>query len=78
MRAKLQVSSVTDHGTCETIKMHAVGKSGGYADDGLDEDNTYAQYTPQADFSITVGNPALLGKIKAGQKFYVDFTEVEQ
>jgi hypothetical protein len=64
MRAKFVVSSV-----------NAVAKSGPYPADGSDEDNTYAHYSPSAECSITIANPALHGKFVAGQKFYVDFTE---
>lgn len=74
MRAKLQVASVTLHPQCEVLKFHAVCKSGGYPADGSDEDNTFAKFSPSADLSITVANPALFGQFKPGDKFYVDFT----
>jgi hypothetical protein len=76
MRAKLQIASVTDHGTCETVKFHAVSAST-YPADGSDEDNTFAKFSPSAALEITIANPALLGQFKPGQKFYVDFTEAE-
>ena len=44
---------------------------------GLDENNTYAKYTPSAEFSITVQNPALFDKFSPGQEFYVDFIPVD-
>ncbi len=75
MRAKLQVESVTLSNGSETLKFHAVCKSGSYPADGHDEDNTYARYSPSANLEIIVANPALHGKFKPGQKFYVDFTE---
>lgn len=78
MRAKLQIGSVTDHGAQETLKFHGVCKSGSYGDDGLDEDNTFAKFSPSVSLEITVANPALLGKFKPGQKFYVDFTPADQ
>lgn len=87
MRAKLQVSFVQEHfseldgvktKSCETVVMHAVCRTNGYSDtNGDDEDNTYAKYSPQADFRITVANPALFGKFKAGDKYYADFTRAE-
>lgn len=86
MRAKLQVSMVQEHmgwvdpGSAktpekcsETLTMHAVCKPT-YADSELDEDNTYARMSPGANLSINIANPALWGKFKHGDKFYVDFT----
>ena len=83
MRAKLQVGMVHEHNwgtagakTGETLTMHAVCKSS-YADP-LDEDNTFAMYSPGASLTINVANPALWGKFKHGDKFYVDFTAAEK
>ncbi len=90
MRAKLQVGMVQVHEqrlnaegrydpaatptkTMETLTMHGVCKSK-YDADGLDEDNTFAKFSPGANLSINIANPALWGKFKAGDKFYVDFT----
>ena len=72
MRAKLLVTSVSSQDTSERVTFRGVSKSI-YADDGLDEENTYAKFTPTLSLDITITNPALLGKLKAGQKFYVDF-----
>jgi hypothetical protein len=75
MRAKFVVTSVTKFSeTCEKVAFSAVPKSSGYPEDGSDEDNTYAKFSPSADCSITIANPALIGKYEPGQKFYVDFT----
>lgn len=78
MRAKLQVSSVTKH-DCgnESIKFHAVAAKSYAETDGLDEDNTFARYSPSASFDILIANPALHGKFEPGQKFYVDFTPAQ-
>lgn len=83
MRAKLQVGHVQEHNygpdgakSGETVNFHAVCRTGGYeSTGGLDEDNTFAMYSPSANLSINIANPALFGRFKAGQKFYVDFTE---
>ena len=48
-----------------------------FGDKGESEDNTFARFTPSGSLSLTVNNPDLLGKIKPGQKFYVDFTLTE-
>lgn len=65
MRAKLQVSMVQEHRygeggakSGETLTMHAVCENG-YDDTGLDEDNTFAKFSPGASFVIQIANPAL-------------------
>lgn len=77
MRAKMKVSKVEQFETCENLTFNAVCKSGSYPEDGSDEDNTFAKFTPTAELKMSITNPALLGKIKPGQKFYVDFTLAE-
>lgn len=80
MRAKMHVLAVTPHGepaTVEVVQLSAVTGSDPFGPAGESEDNTYARYTPQAHLSMTINNPALLGKLQAGQKFYVDFTPTE-
>jgi hypothetical protein len=77
MRAKLKIESVTPFPGGETLKLRAVGKPGGYDPDGSDEDNTFATFTPTAELEMNVTNPALLGKFKAGAKYYVDFTPAD-
>ncbi len=82
MRAKLRVVSVeTGWPGAETLHLTAVGGDkvqSGYPADGCDEDNDYARWSPQADFTITINNPNLHGKFKQGDKFYVDFTRADQ
>lgn len=84
MRAKMVVNSVNPskdangETICEFLAFNAVAKSEAYPDDGADEDNSYARWTPQAAMSMTINNPALFGKFKAGDKFYVDFTRVSE
>ena len=75
MRAKLKLTSVTLSENSDQLKFSAVCKPSGYPDSGLDEDNTFAKFSPSAELTMTVNNPALLGKFRPGQKFYVDFTE---
>ena len=77
MRAKMQVSDVQSSTTSERLSLRAVCKSGGYPIDGSDEDNSFARWTPSAELTMTINNPDLLGKFKAGDKFYVDFTPAE-
>ena len=75
MRAKLKLTSVTLSENSDQLKFSAVCKPNGYPTDGLDEDNTFAKFSPSVELTMTVNNPALLGKFRPGQKFYVDFTE---
>lgn len=77
MRAKMRITEVSRFEGSDRIKMVAVARSAGYPADGSDEDNTYAKYTPQGELTITVNNPALLGKYEPGRKFYLDFMPAE-
>lgn len=77
MRAKFAVANVEKLETGERVTFRAVGKSGAYPDDGSDEDNSFAKYTPSADLTIYIANPALFGKFEVGQKYYADFTAGE-
>ena len=74
MRAKMVLQSVLRSNSAEQLAFVAVPKSGSYPEDGSDEDNTYAKYSPQATLNITVMNPNLFGKFNPGEKYYVDFT----
>lgn len=83
MRAKVRVSSVFPHRDeagatlSEQVRFSGVSKSGPYPDDGSDEDNTFARWSPSVDMSFHIANPALFGKYTPGDTFYVDFTPVE-
>jgi len=75
VKAKMKVQSVvaTEYG--ETLKMSAVGRAGDYPEDGTDENNTYAKFTPTAELTMQINNPALAGKFVRGAEYYLDFTE---
>lgn len=77
MRAKFQVQSVTGSEAYESLSMTAVTGKEPYGPNGESEDNTFARYTPSASLTMSITNPALIGKIKQGDVFYVDFTKVE-
>ena len=64
MRAKLQVSMVQEYHYGENA-----AKSG----ENLTM-HAVAMYSPGATLVISIANPALWGKFKHGDKFYVDFT----
>ena len=76
MRAKLKISDIEPSGDTETLSFHAVSASS-YGEDGLDENNTFARFTPWANLKMTINNPDLVGSFKVGQEFYVDFTLAE-
>lgn len=75
MRAKLYVQSVERFGEGERLQFAAV-TAGKFDSQGVDEDNTFSKYTPQASLEMFVTNPELLGQFTKGQTFYVDFTLV--
>lgn len=77
MRAKFLVSKVERWAGGDKIICNAVAKSTPYAADGFDEDNTYAHYSPAGELTLTIANPALIGKIEPGWKFYLDFEKAE-
>ena len=83
MRAKMQVNAVKrlvgadGNITGEELTAHPVCGNSPFGPNGESEDNTFARYTPSGSLSLTINNPELLGKIKPGQKFYVDFTAAE-
>ena len=77
MRAKFEVAGVEQFETTERVTFRAVGRSGAYSPDGSDENNTFATFTPQADLTMTITNPALRGQFEAGQKYYADFSPAD-
>ena len=76
MRAKMRVTSTKKHEQVEQddLMFSAVAKSDGYPEDGSDENNSYARWTPMAELKMSIQNPNLIGKFTVGQEFYVDFT----
>ena len=81
MRAKMKIVEVKEYRmladesvvTSEDLQMTAVCASQ-FPKDGSDENNSYAKWTPSADLTMAITNPALFGKFTKGQEFYVDFT----
>jgi hypothetical protein len=78
MRAKLRVARIEkcEGIVQENLTFYAVSKSDGYPEDGSDENNTFARWTPSAELKISIQNPNLIRKFTEGQEFYVDFTPV--
>lgn len=76
MRAKLIVANVIDHGDAgDELRFRGIAASA-YPEDGTDEDNTFAKFTPSVELRMVVNNPALKGQYKLDDTFYVDFTPV--
>jgi hypothetical protein len=59
----------------ETLYFRAVSRSDRYPEDGSDENNTYARFSPMGELQLTVANPNLLGKFAHGEEYYLDFTK---
>lgn len=80
MRAKLKISCIVSYPenepTQQTLTFCAVGRSQ-YPEDGSDENNTFARWTPTANLTMCITNPALLGQFQVGQQYYVDFTKAD-
>lgn len=77
MRAKMRITSITVHNPeYEELLFYPVSKDGPYPSDGSDEDNSYAKYSPSGELKLCIANPALIGKFKVGDTFYLDFTPV--
>jgi hypothetical protein len=77
MRAKMVVTQVTLTTYGEKVELTCVAKSGSYPADGLDEDNTFAKFSPSGGTIIQIANPALFGALKPGEKYYLDFTKAD-
>jgi len=73
MRAKFQIQNVERFVGGDKIKAFAVTAKP-FDGNGISEDNTYAKFSPSGTLELTITNPALVGKIEPGQKFYLDFT----
>ena len=83
MRAKMRIQQVKKNeygGVLQDISLdlRAVGPNSAYPEDGSDENNTFARWTPSADLSMTISNPALFESFSVGDEFYVDFTKAEK
>ena len=78
MRAKVKLNHIQHNQGSETLIFKKKKKKYGYNEtQGLDEDNTFAKYSPSGQFTLTVANPALLGCFTVGETFYVDFIKLE-
>jgi len=74
MHAKLQVTKVTKQSESFVQLELAAVTTTIYGPNGENDDNTFARWTPTANLSMSITNPALVDKFIVGQKFYLDFT----
>ena len=75
MRAKMKINHIDKrHEGFEILYFNPVARNDRYPEDGGDENNTYAKFTPSGMLSLTVANPALIGKFAEGEEYYLDFT----
>lgn len=78
MRAKVRITNIKKYpeegeATQEALTFNFPAKAGAYPADGSDEDQQFARFSPSGALSLTVANPALLGKFAVGDTFYLDF-----
>lgn len=81
MRAKVRVTDIKkspndENPTHEALTFNFPAKDGMYPADGSDEDQQFAKFSPSGALSLTIANPALLGKFAVGDTFYLDFERV--
>ena len=75
MVAKFRVVSVTTpHAGTEHLCFSAVTEAP-FDKEGFSDDNSFAKWSPTGELEMTVTNPALFGKIKQGEKYYLHFTK---
>lgn len=75
IRAKIQISSAfkSQSGDAEQINAHGV-----YGGSTNAEDNTFSAATPSLNLQMYVSNPAVIGQLQQGKKYYIDFTEAPE
>lgn len=72
IRAKMEIASVASTTYQDEVKWNAV-----YGGTTNAEDNSYASATPAGKIELTITNKAVMGQLKAGMKYYVDFIPIE-
>ncbi len=82
MRAKLQIVKVESDTANESyphekVEFMAVTEKPFDQASGISEDNEFSKWTPTANLSMTITNPALFGTLVQGEKYYVDFIKAD-
>lgn len=84
MRAKMRVNEINveyhpqNEIHYEMWKFNAVGRTATYPEDGSDENNTFAKWSPSGNLTLTCTNPALFDTFKVGDELYLDFSFVSR
>ena len=75
IRAKIEISSAFrfEGYEGETINAHAV-----YGNSTNAEDNSFSAATPSLNLQMWITNPAAIGQLQKGKKYYIDFTEAPE
>jgi hypothetical protein len=77
MRAKFKVQEVANYeGGMQKVSMAPVMDTK-YGENGANEDNTFARYTPSGEIRLHITNPELKDKIQPGETYYIDFTPAQ-
>jgi hypothetical protein len=76
IKAKMVIADVSRVGNMDVLTFIPIPKEGGYSDGGLDNDNTYAYYSPSADIKIIVNNENMVGKFVLGDRFSISFDKL--
>lgn len=71
IRAKVLCVDVDAKPGYENVTFQAV------YDDGGNENKSFSEATPSLGLSMTISNPAALGSFKAGNCYYLDFSEAQ-
>jgi hypothetical protein len=76
MRAKFKVTNVNKYDGVEHLEFAAIGANK-YGENGENEDNDFARWTPSGNVKISVTNPNLFDTFKVNENYYLDFTKAE-
>ena len=75
MRAKFELIRVDPRGeNVEEWAFMAVTEKP-FDEGGSSEDNSFSRWTPMGELVMQVTNPDLVGTLKVGEKYYLDFTK---
>lgn len=76
-RAKIKIDKVhREVGFDTVIASPVTGTKLG--ENGRNDDNTFARWTPSGEIKLQINNPDLIGQITPGEEYLVDFTPVEK
>lgn len=78
MIAKFKVTKVENFAAnSQQVTMMAVTEKP-FDADGKSDDNSFATWTPSGELKMTITNPNLVGALKEGAKFYLNFSEAAE